>query len=113
MRPQRTSRVCWRTTLAAHPGAWLRLGHLRLLIEMLGSERRDSAFLTSTEYQAEVERRRARGEEHPDESTLRAAYGHWLASVQAATSFLFGGGVHASSTPTAVRTTGRTTTSKR
>jgi hypothetical protein len=80
--------------LAAPGVGHLRLGHLRLLIDLvieLDPHDVDS-FPTAAAYTAYRAERSADGSAYPDESTLRAAYGSWLVAVQAAACFVHKGG---------------------
>ncbi len=78
--------------LASRNTARLRLGHLRLVMEMLSACPGPDPFVSSAAYTAERERRMSVGETHPDESTLRSAYGHWLKVIRAASRFMTLGG---------------------
>jgi hypothetical protein len=78
--------------LGSRHTARLRLGHLRLLLEMLAARDDGERFVTSAEYEVERKRRALLGEQYPDESTLRRAYGHWFKVVRAAAGFLDRGG---------------------
>ncbi len=70
--------------LARRDSARLRVGHLRLLIEMLRDDDGCNAWVSQAEYMAEVERRGSLGEDYPDEAVLRRAYGRWVCAVRAA-----------------------------
>jgi hypothetical protein len=78
--------------LARRNTARLRLGHLRLLIEIVAQLEDDDPWVSQVEYTRERTRRAARGELHPDESTLRSAYGRWVSAVRAASRFVQRGG---------------------
>lgn len=70
--------------LARRDSARLRVGHLRLLIEMLRENDGRNAWVSQAEYMAELDRRVSLGEDYPDEAVLRRAYGRWVCAVRAA-----------------------------
>lgn len=80
--------------LARRDSAALRLGHLRLLIEMLLAldPNDEDAWVSQADYEAERERRAADGEMYPSEGALRNAYGSWVSAVRAASRFVKHGG---------------------
>lgn len=80
--------------LARRDSAALRLGHLRLLIEMmLALDPSDNdAWVSQADYTAERDRRALDGEMYPTEGALRNAYGRWVSAVRAASRFVEHGG---------------------
>jgi len=80
--------------LARRDSAALRLGHLRLLIEMLLAldPSDEDAWVSQADYMAERARRAANGETYPSEGALRNAYGCWVSAVRAASRFVKHGG---------------------
>jgi len=80
--------------LARRDSAALRLGHLRLLIEMLLvlDPSDEDAWVSQVDYVAERARRAADDEMYPSEGALRNAYGSWVSAVRAAGRFVKHGG---------------------
>jgi hypothetical protein len=78
--------------LARRNPARLRLGHLRLLIEMVAGVEDIDPWVSQVEYMRERAIRGERGECYPDESSLRNAYGKWVCAVRAAARFALQGG---------------------
>jgi hypothetical protein len=72
-----------------HPGR-LRYARLGLVMQMVNDRREQpNRFVRRSEYMQERERRLALGEQWPDESAIRAAYGPWPKVINAATQFAF------------------------
>lgn len=78
--------------LARRNPARLRLGHLRLLIEMVCALDGADPWVSQEDYLAERARRKELGETHVSDAALRKAYGRWVSAVGAAARFVEHGG---------------------
>jgi hypothetical protein len=78
--------------LARRNTARVRLGHLRLLIEMVAHLEDADPWVSQADYTRERARRSELGQAYPDESTLRDTYGKWVCAVRAAARFARRGG---------------------
>jgi hypothetical protein len=81
--------------LARHNAGRVRLGRLRLLIEMVLVLDGPDPWVSQTDYIAERQRRAANGEDmslYPTDSAIREAYGRWASAVSAAARFVAHGG---------------------
>lgn len=74
-----------------HSTAVLRLGHLRLLIELV--EGATKGFIRRDDYdRSRARARELHGRDYPDSSTLARYYGGWLKAVASAAAWLLHGG---------------------
>lgn len=78
-------------SLAAKSAGERRQARLGLLIELISTGSRGE-YVTTTAYDQARRARLAAGEDWPDSSNLIRAYGHWLATIKAASAFWFDGG---------------------
>jgi hypothetical protein len=85
--------------LARRNTARLRYGHLGLLIQIVNAKvdaEDNDPWVTQVEY---MEERAELGEDYPDESTLRNAYGNWISTVKASAAFALRGVSRITSSP--------------